>query len=251
MKLQVSSILIAFFLSLTSYAQVPAKEETGFVHKYEVIGGLNLHTGGWGGYLRYATHKTYLTRINFELGYVSQRHPKQNRVFNPFYEEAKGYHYGKLNAFGILRPMVGIRRTLLEKLRERGVDISLDLNVGPSLGLLKPVFLEIGYVNSGGGGIGYDFISVEQYDPESHTQDNIYGRAPWSKGLELLQVRPGIAFKGGFMFEYAARGEFLKAIELGMTGDYYFTEVPLMANTDNTALFLNLYVNISFGQKFF
>lgn len=231
------------------FAQLPAKPETGFIYKYEVLGGIKLHSAGMGIMVDYGKHKTYLKRTIFGCVINNQRHPKEAKVENPNYQDAKSYYYGKLNSVFSVRPYYGQRKIVFEKLREKGVEISYTWKIGPALTFLKPVYLDIGYYGSNP--LGFEYVSAERYNPEEHFLDNIYGRAPWSKGLSESKIRPGLSLRLSGNFDIAPRGEYMTMIETGLMLDAYHKPLDIMADTKNHQVFLNLFITISLGQRHF
>lgn len=244
-------ITIAFFcLSLmpTSFGQKPADEGRFMNYRSDALGGIIIHGEGWGGYFRYGKQMTYNKRLNFSLDIVSMHHPKEIKVFNPNFDDGKGYFYGKLNSLFIMRPGIGLRRIYFEKLREKGVEISLNYTVGPSIGFVKPVYLQI--LNPTIDPFLFTFTD-ERYDPTYHTIDNIYGRSKGGKGLGETKINPGAFAKFGIQFEYANEDDAIRSIELGAVTDFYFKPVELMTQSNASHLFLSLYLKFMLGRKYY
>jgi hypothetical protein len=252
--MRISALIVVLFTAIQASAQLPAKEETGFVYRYELMGGLTFHTNGWGFHFDYAKHKTYLSRIIYGLEITTLKHPKETKVPNPYYEEAKDYYFGKLNSVFVIRPTIGYRRIVFQKLRDRGVEVSLSVKGGPALGMLKPVYLEIGYddgSNPNGNPYGYDYIAEERYNPEVHNLENIYGRAPYARGLGEVGINPGVFGKVGMMFDFAPKGDGIFALETGMYADAYLNRMNIMAVETSRRFHLNLYLSVVFGGRKF
>ncbi|HLG01946.1 MAG TPA: hypothetical protein VI731_00020, partial [Bacteroidia bacterium] len=170
-------------------------------------------------------------------------------VVNPYYDHPKGYYYGKLNAFFILRPGFGYQSVLYTKPEQNGIEIRLVTIVGISLGLTKPVYLEI--LEDSPVTVPDKIVIVQRYDPQKHFIDNIYGRGPFLRGFGEMKLHPGGYAKLGLNFEYARLDEDVKSLEVGMIADIYPREIPLMANELNKQVLLSLYLNFSFGRKWF
>jgi len=228
-------------------AQLPDQGEGRLLYRKEFAGGFTIHTAGWGLNFRYGKQITHLKKLSFGLDLNNIRHPKEKKVFNPSFDNGKGFYYGKINALIAVRPTIGIRQIWFQKKRPQGVEVGCNYSVGPSLGLVKPVYLEIVYPLQDGTAT----LSEEKFDPNKHTIDNIYGRARVTKGLSELKLYPGIYTKFGLHFEYSPDEDGLKAIEVGAMLDYYFKKVPLMAIAPNYNLYLNFYVSLIFGKKYF
>lgn len=127
----------------------------------------------------------------------------------------------------------------------KGVQISMNYAVGPSLGFVKPVYLEI----------AYPFVSqdarklIEAYDETKHSQSQIYGRAPFMYGIEKTKLYPALNAKISSNFEYNNNDALIRAVEVGLRADAFLQKVPMMAYAKNYALYFNLFVNWQFGKK--
>ena len=58
---------------------------------------------------------------------------------------------------------------------------------------------------------------------------------------------PGLYAKGGFNFEYSKQDKIIHAIELGLQINAFPKEIPIMAGTDNNAIFFSLFLSYRFG----
>ena len=222
------------------------EEEKPPLLKDEISFGLNVHTSGWGVDFRRGKHITGTKKRMFEAELVNMKHPKEVRSVNPYFDNAKSFFYGKLNTYTVLRAAVGQQQVLFSKASRGGVEVRLNYTAGLSLGFAKPIYLNILYQTPTEG--KYEVV-VEKYDPNSHFTDNIYGRAPFTEGLNELKPYPGGYGKLGISFEYGTLHDDVKAIETGITVDVYGREVPIMAFTENKQIFFNFYINILYGRK--
>lgn len=221
------------------------------IYRKELTGGLIFHSDGWGATFRHGMHKTGSVRRVLSIDVLNMKHPKEFKSYNPYYEDSRGYVYGKSNSFLILRPGYGRRKILFDKMRSRGVEFGYFWSVGPSLGITKPVYLEIGYPS-----IPYEYIAIEKYDAEEHYVDNIFGKAPITKGLDELKLYPGAFAKFGLHFEYSNEKDGIKALETGIALDAFPERVPIMAEVEgqelrNKQYYVTFYIKILYGKKFF
>lgn len=241
--------IAACLLGPALFAQQTIYEEARVPFKREVYGGAMIHGDGWGLFLNYARHRTAVDRDLFGLEIVGMKHPKEVKSFNPYYEDSRGYFYGKSNALLIVRPSYGKKHQITDKIRRTGVELSYVWGVGPSLGLLKPVYLEIGVPDV----VPYDRFVTERYDPQVHNVQNIYGRASWFKGFGELRLYPGGFARAGLNFEYSGQTTGIKAIEVGATMDVYPVQLPIMAELEgvqNKQFFFEFYLALQFGKKY-
>jgi len=220
-------------------------DEATTIYSKSVFGGPLIHTNGWGAQITYGKNKTAFKSRIYQLDIVNMRHPKEIRSLNVQYDETRTYILGKLNAFFLVRPTIGARNVKFDKIRTTGVAVGYTWRVGPSLGLLKPVYLEVIT------GDGLNEIIVVKYDPVEHTANNIYGRAGGLRGFNEIEFVPGLHGAFAFNFEYHQKRESIKAIEIGSTVDFFPTgPVNIMAFAPNQQLFINFYINLQFGSKF-
>jgi hypothetical protein len=245
-------ITLALLLGAVSFAQ---KEQSMYddasrtLYSREVYGGPLVHGDGWGGTLRYGKYVTARNCVMYGLDIVSMKHPKEIKSFNPWYQDARGYFYGKLNSMFIIRPTYGGKHRVTEKVRKSGVEVNYLWGIGPSLGFLKPVYLQIGTP----GDYPYVSISTERYDPDKHFANNIFGRASWFKGLGETRIYPGAFGRFAFNFEYAGDNTGVRALEVGASMDAYGQKLPIMADLGgpdiNKQFFFEFYLAVEFGSK--
>ncbi len=238
-------------------------ETKGIVFNREFTVDMKLHTNGFALGVNFARLKTYyLTRFfNVEIGEI--KHPKEFRQSFDFQTPAasrvsRAFIFGKQNSFLVLRAGVGEKRYLSEKAKRKGLAVGLSYEAGPSLGLLKPYYLEL--VRSSESGPFDDFtIRSEKFSDENASTfldiSRIYGSSGFSKGLGELSAIPGIHGKFAVHFDWGAFDEFVKAIEAGIMVDAYLKNVPIMAEStlvqtpENKPFFVNLYVNLQLGKR--
>jgi hypothetical protein len=91
-------------------------------------------------------------------------------------------------------------------------------------------------------------IREEKFDVSIAVPQDIYSKSAFTKGLSETKVLPGLYVKGGFNFEYSKEDKVIHAIELGAMVMAFPKEIPIMANTDNKAVFLTLFVSYRFGM---
>lgn len=246
------SILILFVLVLSgsaALAQQTIYEETRVPYKRELYGGILVHGDGWGLQFYHAKYNTARDRRLLGIEVVGMKHPKEVKSFNPYYEDARGYFYGKSNALLILRPTYGRKLQLTDKIRRSGAEVNFIWGIGPSIGLVKPVYLQIGKPDR----IPYENIAVERYDPAIHDVQNIYGRATWFNGVGEMKPYLGGFGRVALSFEYSTETSGLKGLEVGAMVDVYQKTVPIMAELEgvrNKQFFFQFYLALQFGKKF-
>jgi hypothetical protein len=237
------------FAASRATAQETSFDDARTLYSKEVTGGIMIHSDGWGLNFTHAKYRTARNRRMLGLEIVSMKHPKEVKSFNPYYEDARGYFYGKLNYMLAIRPTYGWKYQISDKVRRSGVEVNWFWAIGPSIAMVKPVYLEIGTTQ-----VPYEDFVVERYDPanDNHDVSRIYGRASWFRGVEESYFVPGGFAKLGLNFEYASPSVTIKAIECGAAIDAYPQQIPLMAevgDVENKQFFVTLFASLQFGKK--
>lgn len=206
------------------------------------------HTQGWGIGYRRGKHLTGTLRRVIEIEGLKVRDPKEVKTTNPGFNNSKGFYYGKLNSVGFLRGGFGIQKTIYRKEIKNAIEVRYHLMGGPVLGFAKPIYLEILKPTSS----PYEYLTIEEkYDPEKHFIQNIYGKAPFSRGLEQTKIHPGLFVKAAMSFDYGSRNEAVKALETGIVADFFPGPIPIMAFHKSKNIFVNLYIAFNFGKRWY
>jgi len=211
----------------------------------EYYGGIQLHTRGWGSTFTYSKFKTFKDKKTYSIEFVSMKHGKEFKRTSVNDDRAKGYFYGKLNTLNLLRLNTGIKKVVYEKKRIQGVQIAYTISYGVTMGLVKPVYLEVLRVDDNQS----VRVVTEKYDPEFHYVNNIYGRSSNLTGLSELAITPGINMKTGVMFEFANDRDRIKSLELGLLLDIFYKRIPIMSEVQNNFLYPSVFLNLQFGKK--
>lgn len=233
---------------LTTNAQLPGQEGTSLLYRQELVGMGTIQTNGWGFGLRYGRQKSNELKTLFNVDFATVKHDKETRVVNAFADDAKGYIFGKVNSFNLLRFQYGQRKVLFKKLRENGTELGFIWNAGPTIGFLKPIYLEICRQI----GSGACIPTTERYDPEIHDVFDIRGKAPGTRGLGETKIRPGLGAKFALYFEWSADKERIKALEIGSTFDIFPNKIEILAGENNQSYwYQSLYISFVFGKRMF
>ncbi len=255
MKTLISRLFILLFLfsfsnKLWAQVEVKTNEDARFVYKKEWSGGATISNRGFGAIVRHAIITNNFKKIQFEAEIVKIKHPKEIKVINPYYDNAKSYVYGKQNAFYPFRFGIGTQFLLFDKAPKDGVEISFTIMAGPSVGILKPIYLEI--LKDNGNPYYLDVVS-EKFDKDKHNPSNIYGYSGFNKGLNEISTMLGGYVKTGFNFDWSAKDDKILMIETGAVIDFYGKDIPIMANFSNVTnkpAYISLYASVIFGKKY-
>ncbi|MEO0311509.1 MAG: hypothetical protein RIQ89_1166 [Bacteroidota bacterium] len=220
--------------------------------KNEMVGGVNLHSGGWGLTFRRGWHMTGYKKHLMVFDLVNMRHPKQFKQANPFYDGSKPFFFGKLNYVFILRGGYGRQGIIYSKAERSGVEVRYHYGIGPSLGIAKPVYLDV-IVDEAFNNDTLEFIQTRQYDPldpDQASPESIYAPGPFLKGLGVSKFYPGAWGRLSLSFEYAAWQRKIAAIETGLIVDYFPKTIPIMAFNKNQPAYINFYISFIWGSKY-
>ncbi len=220
-------------------------DEASVVYKESYFGGLMLHTNGFGGHFSYGRNITAFKSRVYQIDAVFIKHPKEIRSFNAFSENSRSFIFGKLNTFLVLRPTIGNRVMKFDKIRTSGVAVGYSWRLGPSLGITKPIYLEVLDEDA-----SFFRVSVEKATADLFQDRPIYGRAGGLRGLNEIQFHPGVHGALALNFDYDPQRQGIKGLEVGLSVDYFpLGEVEIMALAENTKLFVNLFVILQIGKK--
>ncbi|MEX1001977.1 MAG: hypothetical protein WDZ35_07670 [Crocinitomicaceae bacterium] len=236
-------LLIAIFLSFTSFSQEVENGESKVLLRNDYSVGLNFNTRGWGLAFDYGWQKNYKYKQIAGFTCTNIRHEKEHKIFGAL-SNSKGYYLGKLESVISFRPHYGGKLVLFKAKRENGIEISAKWSLGPSFGLIKPIYLKIDKINAQ--------AVDERYDPGVHNPGNITSRSSWFKGLGEANMRIGAFGKFGFDFNFAALKNSISGGEFGIMLDYFpGREIEIMHANDNANLFTALYLQFNLGQKLY
>ena len=249
--------LSMFITSLLSNAQVTDDGvPRNILHDRERSYALTFQSNGWGfGGDVYTKGKDAYTFWKWSADLHFYRHEKEVKSYfqDP---QARAYYYGKMNSFFVLRLGTGQNKEFAEKLRKNGVQIDRLWQVGPSIGFVKPVYLQILYASTV---LGRYQVRSEKFNPNEHYTDNIYGRSSNLTGLNETKVQLGLFFKLALRFEYSPSENGIRGVEIGATADVYPKRIEIMSQeilnryndrARNHFIFPAIYTRFFFGSKY-
>lgn len=221
-------------------------EDVNVLYRNESNFGIFMHSaGGFGMGYRRGVHVTGKRKRMWEIETQNYKHPKEVKTTNSYYGNTKGYVYGKLNSVLLLRSGVGYQNVIFQKSDKRSVEIRYSYFLGGTLGFAKPVYLEVKRGNAA------TQPTVERYNPTTVKQEDIYGKAPFFKGMDKMTIYPAGYAKFALSFEYADRYNAIKAVETGVVADIYPYAMPIMAYNKKQQVYVSLYLKILWGKKWF
>lgn len=232
-------------------SRLQSGEDLNVLYRNESTFGLFVHSnGGFGLAYRRGKHISAKRNRMYELEAQNFKHPKEVKSINSYYDNSKGFIYGKLNSILVIRPGAGYQNILYQKSDKKSVEIRFSYFLGATLTFAKPVYLEI-IRETAINGFPATIVSTERYDPDRHFTNNIYGKASFVRGIDKTSIYPGGYAKLALSFEYADRYNKIKAIETGVVADVYPKAIPIMAFNKKQEVYLSLYLKLVWGKKWF
>lgn len=184
-----------------------------------------------------------------------ERRENPNRINLLTNRVSRAYVYGKENQLYALRVGFGQRKYISEKARQRGVAVGYSYEFGPTLGILKPYYIEVDVGEFGSSAAIQDIRHTGDNTSQFLNQDRIFGASAWTLGLDEIGLRPGIHAKAAAHFGFGAYDEVAKAMEVGVMADFLLGNTDILIESDltpgvtNSPLYLSLYVKVLMGKR--
>ncbi|MCB0521797.1 MAG: hypothetical protein H6577_08625 [Lewinellaceae bacterium] len=257
-KIYFTAILLCTGLVLSAQEIIQPKQlddpNKGIIYNKEFAIGLRLHTNGMAAGVSIGKIKTYYLTKYFHIELGELKHPKEIRQSFDAPSTLSGrisraFKYGKQNNLYALRVGIGRKRYFSEKAKHKGVAVGISYELGPTLGLLKPYYLELR--TEGGNSISKKYSEQDAARFLDLTQ--IHGSSGWSKGFGEISLLPGAHGRAAVHFDWGAFDEYLKSVEAGIMVDVFTKKAPIMVEqggVENNQLFLNLFIHLQFGKRY-
>jgi hypothetical protein len=249
LKKQLLAILVMFsgkFMFAQERSITGAENGTNLnvLYKNEASGKVYANTRGFGASFKKAKHVTAKTRSFFELDIQNLRHPKEIKVTGEA-QSKKRFVYGKINSVFLLRTDLGLQNIIFSKADNNAVEVRYSSSIGATFAFAKPYYVQVvrRYNNASERAV--------PFNSDSFTQDSVIGRGAFTDGLPDTKVYPGVNAKFNLSFEYAPYTNLIRAIETGISLDYFPKALPIMARNPAENLIVTFHVGFVFGQRWF
>ncbi len=238
---------------LLSYLSLLAQNQKPTFYKNELSFGGGFHTRGFNISTTYVMTKSNDDAFFGVIDFGEIRSPSEKRVslesLTIGSNRNRSFIYGKQNSLFVLRAGGGQRHYISEKPDKSIVALAFVYSGGFTLGMLKPYYLDLIYRFDP---IGYSVRS------EPFRENNRYkfldpldinGATGFSAGWDELAIAPGLFFKGGLLFDWGPRDNISKMLEIGISTDIFFRNIPIMVDEVKAPFFFNLYMNFYLGKR--
>jgi hypothetical protein len=240
-KLLILAVIISLG-TISLYGQGELNEQQKVFFRNEKSFGILLNSDGIGLSYREAKRIDFRNKTIIEFDVGTLKAAKEYKQSSP-YNQGSSFIFGKLNSTFYFRAGIGRQHELFKKADLGGIAVRYFYSAGPVLAIYKPIYYKVLYPISS---TEYE-IRIEKFDSSIAIPQDIYSRASFAKGLDETKVMPGLYAKAGFNFEYSKEDKIIHAIELGGQVDAFPIKIPIMAGSDNKALFFSLFVSYRFG----
>lgn len=227
----------------------------------EMSVGFRLNSDGWSflvnrGFIKTEAERLHTAVLWFDIS--EKKNPKEYRtmndnfaVVNPGEIKPMSYKYGKINNFYQVKIGYGNSRPISGILDRKSVTVNWVYNAGLSLGLLKPYYLDI-LVPEGNVYVRQFAKYSEEnraYFLDLNNQGTIVGGSDFTRGISEIKLRPGLALRSGFYFDYRTSRKSFMGVEIGASAELYTQKIPIMVTSSSSATFFNIYADFRFGKR--
>jgi hypothetical protein len=243
--------IVIFFLSVLIFCSSEIKAQSAFKSEFLLGGGM--HTRGFQLTGLYSIIQNENKNLTFQLEFSELKSPKEKKINAERRavggSSSRSYIYGKQNNLYTLKLAAGQRFYISEKTDKSPVAIAFSYNGGLNLGMVKPYYLDLIYRFDPQG----SKIISEKYSSSNSLKflepQDINGASGFSKGWDELTLYPGLYAKGSLIFDWGANDSFAKILELGLSSDVFFKNIPIVIGEVRPPLYLNLFMNFYFGKR--
>lgn len=180
---------------------------------------------------------------------VNVKHPKEYQQQSPY--ATSRFVYGKENYLFVLRPQYGREIQLFRRSADEGVAINAIVAAGPSLGIIKPYYVEVQSGQQSSRSLPYATAVRQQIAGE------IIGAGKFFEGVGESKLTVGLHLKTAVSFELSAFRNNTTGIEIGFLAEAFPKTIVILPNTDpnvnpeagNRSFFTSGYVTLFFGTK--
>jgi hypothetical protein len=216
-----------------------AQLEEDYEYSKEFIWGINKNSNGGligGIVLKHSRIKRENVYETFGLEFMNVKHPKEQRYTSR--QTGTSFIWGKQNFLYAIRGQYGLERLLYKKAPQQGVQISLGVAGGPTIGLEAPY-----YIQTQGG----EYVP---YDPDKYPNLRaIQGSGRLLQGIGDASIVPGLNAKTGLSFEFGAFRNNVAGVEIGVMTEVFTRKIILVPTQRNRAFYPSAFFTFFWGTR--
>ncbi len=210
--------------------------------------GLMASPNGFGLFFRHSKPMSKGIFKVFDISLTGVRSVKEKSILNQRVGNTTPYVFGKINRLYALRPMMGVQKTLSERNSKNSVGINCFLNAGPTIGFLKPIFVDVLTIDPN---VPNSYISVsKRYEPFAMDPITIDGYSSFDKGINETKLLVGASMKSGVDFNWGNYTSIFRSLEVGFMLDYFPSRPPVMYGIKNKVLYSSFYISFALGEYY-
>lgn len=226
----------------TAYGQLEVDEDE-YENEFTLGLNANSNSGLIGGFnFTYSRKRSPKTWHYYSLEVVNVRHEKEIKLSTI---NSSSFFPGKTNYLFSIRPSYGRVINLFKKYPEDGVRLNFNYAGGPTIGLLKPYFIEYNFLESGN-----NIVRDVAYDPTEHTIDRIQGDSGLLFNLNESRFKLGAHLRTALNFEYGPFPDMMIGVEAGSTFEVFASEIILNQNMNNRQFYPAFFFHLYYGYRF-
>ncbi|WP_077920246.1 hypothetical protein [Spirosoma sp. 209] len=184
------------------------------------------------------------------LEVVNVKHPKE--IQSSINSVGSRYISGKENYLFVVRPQYGREVKLFQRDDDEGIAVSGILAAGPSLGIIKPYYLEVSFGNT-----TRSVPASEVNGFATATGETVTGAGSFFQGFGQSKLTVGVNVKAALSFELSAFRSNTTGVEIGFLAEAFPQRIVIIPNQTqggdrsigNRSFFTSGYLTLFFGSK--
>ena len=181
---------------------------------------------------------------------VNVKHPKE--IQSSIGTFGSRYIDGKENYLFVIRPQYGREVKLFQRNTDEGISVSGILAGGPSLGVIKPYYLEVS-----SGNVTRQVPASQVNGVTTPTGESIVGKGGLFQGLGESKLTVGLNIKAALSIELSTFRSNTTGVEIGFLTEVFPNRILIIPNTTpgsnrangNRNFFTSAYLTLFFGSK--
>ncbi len=225
-------------------------EEGDIIFNKQDVFGVHLSSNGYGLSYEKGYFKTPSNTLLYQFELNEVHSPKEHHIT----ATTDGYNYSsvvpyKSNTLYEVKAAIGQELLVGGKGNKNGVAVQVLYSGGLTLGLLKPYLLDVSNPITGASTqMTYAQLAASENDPLTYGYQPT-GAAGITTGWDKVAFKPALNARQAMRFDYGRESKTVAAVEVGITEEYYVSNIDLMYLVKGQHFFFNSYVSILFGGR--
>jgi len=181
----------------------------------------------------------------FAVEVVNVKHPKEVQQSVNF--SGSRFTYGKENYLFVIRPQYGREISLFQRSADEGISINAVFAAGPSLGIIKPYYVEVNEGNNRTRIVAASSLNSSPGTPGTGAQPT--GSGGFFRGFGKSKLAVGANVKAALNFELSAFRNNTTGLEIGFLAELFPQKITIMTGAEKRAFYSSGYITLFFGSK--